>query len=173
MPTEKKPEMGAQNSHSQCVSENRGSKKPAISGRHSKKWKNAIKPVTRWLGREGSNLRMSVPKTDALPLGDAPNSKRARNYIIFMKKSSPFQQSGKIFGTYARNTELPARSKQRSVGVFLRVGQATQFGSSEFWIYGAFFLIKIWSDGRRLRLKHQSYDQEDSISGLGRVSRFW
>ena len=26
----------------------------------------------RWLGREGSNLRMSVPKTDALPLGDAP-----------------------------------------------------------------------------------------------------
>ena len=25
-----------------------------------------------WLGREGSNLRMSVPKTDALPLGDAP-----------------------------------------------------------------------------------------------------
>ncbi len=31
-----------------------------------------VKPVTRWLGREGSNLRMSVPKTDALPLGDAP-----------------------------------------------------------------------------------------------------
>jgi hypothetical protein len=31
-----------------------------------------VKPVTSWLGREGSNLRMSVPKTDALPLGDAP-----------------------------------------------------------------------------------------------------
>ena len=27
-----------------------------------------------WLGREGSNLRMSVPKTDALPLGDAPTA---------------------------------------------------------------------------------------------------
>ena len=25
-----------------------------------------------WLGRQGSNLGMSVPKTDALPLGDAP-----------------------------------------------------------------------------------------------------
>jgi hypothetical protein len=25
-----------------------------------------------WLGREGSNLRMAVPKTAALPLGDAP-----------------------------------------------------------------------------------------------------
>lgn len=25
-----------------------------------------------WLGRKDSNLRMSVPKTDALPLGDAP-----------------------------------------------------------------------------------------------------
>ncbi len=25
-----------------------------------------------WLGREDSNLRMSIPKTDALPLGDAP-----------------------------------------------------------------------------------------------------
>ena len=30
------------------------------------------KVVTEWLGREGSNLRMSVPKTDALPLGDHP-----------------------------------------------------------------------------------------------------
>ena len=26
----------------------------------------------RWLGRQGSNLRMTVPKTVALPLGDAP-----------------------------------------------------------------------------------------------------
>lgn len=34
-----------------------------------------------WLGREGSNLRMSVPKTDALPLGDAPTGwKRLQNY---------------------------------------------------------------------------------------------
>jgi hypothetical protein len=29
-------------------------------------------PTLSWLGREGSNLRMSVPKTDALPLGYAP-----------------------------------------------------------------------------------------------------
>ena len=28
--------------------------------------------VCSWLGRQGSNLGMSVPKTDALPLGDAP-----------------------------------------------------------------------------------------------------
>jgi hypothetical protein len=26
----------------------------------------------QWLGRQDSNLGMSVPKTDALPLGDAP-----------------------------------------------------------------------------------------------------
>ncbi|GMU18906.1 MAG: hypothetical protein AMXMBFR12_00980 [Candidatus Babeliales bacterium] len=32
--------------------------------------KNSDQPV--WLGRKDSNLRMSVPKTDALPLGDAP-----------------------------------------------------------------------------------------------------
>lgn len=25
-----------------------------------------------WLGREDSNLRMPIPKTGALPLGDAP-----------------------------------------------------------------------------------------------------
>ena len=30
--------------------------------------------VATWLGREDSNLRMSVPKTDALPLGDAPTA---------------------------------------------------------------------------------------------------
>ena len=27
---------------------------------------------TIWLGRQDSNLRMPVPKTGALPLGDAP-----------------------------------------------------------------------------------------------------
>ena len=27
-----------------------------------------------WLGRQDSNLRMSAPKTDALPLGHAPAS---------------------------------------------------------------------------------------------------
>src|SRR4051794_16711611 len=29
-----------------------------------------------WLGRQDSNLGMSVPKTDALPLGDAPSRRR-------------------------------------------------------------------------------------------------
>src|SRR4051794_31516771 len=29
-----------------------------------------------WLGRQDSNLRMPVPKTGALPLGDAPASRR-------------------------------------------------------------------------------------------------
>ncbi len=33
-----------------------------------------------WLGRQDSNLGMSVPKTDALPLGDAPISPRGRIY---------------------------------------------------------------------------------------------
>ena len=30
----------------------------------------------RWLGRQDSNLRMTVPKTVALPLGDAPTAAR-------------------------------------------------------------------------------------------------
>ena len=33
---------------------------------------NGIEEVKKWLGRQDSNLRMSTPKTDALPLGDAP-----------------------------------------------------------------------------------------------------
>lgn len=37
-----------------------------------------------WLGRKDSNLRMSAPKTDALPLGDAPvKSKEFLNYNFF------------------------------------------------------------------------------------------
>jgi hypothetical protein len=32
----------------------------------------AIAAVARWLGREDSNLRMTEPKSVALPLGDAP-----------------------------------------------------------------------------------------------------
>jgi hypothetical protein len=33
---------------------------------------DALKSWRKWLGREDSNLRMAVPKTAALPLGDAP-----------------------------------------------------------------------------------------------------
>ncbi len=33
-----------------------------------------VKQVTKWLGRLDSNQRMAVPKTAALPLGDAPLS---------------------------------------------------------------------------------------------------
>ena len=32
----------------------------------------AVSPILFWLEREDSNLRMAVPKTAALPLGDAP-----------------------------------------------------------------------------------------------------
>ena len=35
------------------------------------------KSMTCWLGRQDSNLRMPVPKTGALPLGDAPPVRRA------------------------------------------------------------------------------------------------
>ena len=35
------------------------------------KWPNGPKSGD-WLGREDSNLRMSAPKADALPLGDSP-----------------------------------------------------------------------------------------------------
>ena len=30
----------------------------------------------KWLGRQDSNLGMPIPKTGALPLGDAPTSRR-------------------------------------------------------------------------------------------------
>ena len=32
----------------------------------------AVSPILFWLGMADSNLRMAVPKTAALPLGDAP-----------------------------------------------------------------------------------------------------
>jgi hypothetical protein len=34
-----------------------------------------------WLGRQDSNLRMPIPKTGALPLGDAPKHLRATGPI--------------------------------------------------------------------------------------------
>ena len=40
--------------------------------------KSILKDKTDWLGRQDSNLRMPVPKTGALPLGDAPTA-RASN----------------------------------------------------------------------------------------------
>ena len=44
-------------------------------GKSETRYGSAVCDVWRsWLGREGSNLRMSVPKTDALPLGDAPTA---------------------------------------------------------------------------------------------------
>lgn len=42
-----------------------------------------------WLGRKDSNPRMSVPKTDALPLGDAPATLK-RNVISIRAISSLF-----------------------------------------------------------------------------------
>ena len=37
----------------------------------------AFDPGARWLGRQDSNLGMAVPKTAALPLGDAPRCGQA------------------------------------------------------------------------------------------------
>ena len=37
--------------------------------------------LCRWLGREGSNLRMAVPKTAALPLGDAPTQAKLPEWM--------------------------------------------------------------------------------------------
>ena len=42
-----------------------------VAERHSLN-ANLLKNREKWLGREDSNLRMAVPKTAALPLGDAP-----------------------------------------------------------------------------------------------------
>lgn len=39
------------------------------------KWSENRGLVEMWLGRQDSNLGMSVPKTDALPLGDAPTDR--------------------------------------------------------------------------------------------------
>src|SRR6476661_7183093 len=41
-----------------------------------------------WLGRQDSNLRMPVPKTGALPLGDAPADGRAYSRASGMRKPS-------------------------------------------------------------------------------------
>lgn len=41
-------------------------------------WRNALSKLRRWLGRQDSNLGMPVPKTGALPLGDAPTELQAR-----------------------------------------------------------------------------------------------
>ena len=35
--------------------------------------------VRKWLGRQDSNLRVSAPKADALPLGDSPSHFGDRN----------------------------------------------------------------------------------------------
>ena len=42
---------------------------------------------TLWLGRQDSNLGMAVPKTAALPLGDAP-AEGADNYAIRVAKAT-------------------------------------------------------------------------------------
>ena len=44
-----------------------------------------------WLGREDSNLRMTVPKTVALPLGDAPNA----GLLVIRRRHHKFKGSGR------------------------------------------------------------------------------
>ena len=54
------------------------------------------KGKTRWLGRLDSNQRMAVPKTAALPLGDAPTRnpikglRRPKTIGVFAPQASPF-----------------------------------------------------------------------------------
>ena len=51
------------------------SRTPAISGLFQHARRKFSKFCTRWLGREGSNLRMGESKSPALPLGYAPMSR--------------------------------------------------------------------------------------------------
>ncbi len=57
-----------------------------------------------WLGRQDSNLGMSVPKTDALPLGDAPTA-------AFISEGGMGPQGGKWanLGFFQKLRDLPFR----------------------------------------------------------------
>ena len=46
----------------------------SLVGTRRAKWGRSDTLLGRWLGRQDSNLRMTVPKTVALPLGDAPSA---------------------------------------------------------------------------------------------------
>ena len=70
--TEKNAIFYADFSHLSGVARNESSKKAAVCA-VSAQIKNRLKSMgCRWLGRLDSNQRMAVPKTAALPLGDAP-----------------------------------------------------------------------------------------------------
>jgi hypothetical protein len=84
---------------------------PDINAAFPKRAKSLIL-ITWWLGRQDSNLGMPVPKTGALPLGDAPKlykiiMKRARiiNFLIilfshdFIKKLILFSYHAPARGT--------------------------------------------------------------------------
>ena len=53
----------------------------------------------KWLGREGSNLRMAVPKTAALPLGYAPTKMATKGPVTGTKPNEVF---GRMQGAFYR-----------------------------------------------------------------------
>jgi hypothetical protein len=57
-----------------------------IISNHEKSRANAR--LFSWLGRQDSNLRMLVPKTSALPLGDAPIALLVYHIVVF--RHQPF-----------------------------------------------------------------------------------
>ena len=80
-----------------------------------------------WLGREGSNLRMSVPKTDALPLGDAPTE------AVFSHSPAALQEGcGENFQTVARALAVRLKGAMEQVDVvILGAGAAGMFAAIE------------------------------------------
>ena len=70
--TEKNAIFHAGFAHLSGVAINKSSKKPAVCGL-LREIKYSLESIgCGWLGRLDSNQRMAVPKTAALPLGDAP-----------------------------------------------------------------------------------------------------
>ena len=56
--------------------------------------KGFIRATREWLGRQDSNLGMAVPKTAALPLGDAPKLVESGVYIV-----GPCVRGNRVDGT--------------------------------------------------------------------------
>lgn len=75
-----------------------------------------------WLGRQDSNLGMAVPKTAALPLGDAPSAPRRR----FSRRAGRGWQPGwwsawrRAMGRGGKPGLMPKRSRGPALG--LRIG---------------------------------------------------
>ena len=79
-----------------------------------------------WLGRQDSNLGMSIPKTDALPLGDAPPRPRViqRNFAERNadepKKATKKRRIGRRPALHSKGQTGPATSALNSAREGLR-----------------------------------------------------